>query len=467
MTGTERAAKIFSRIDELASVTEVPGSITRIFGTAAFLEGAGKVLGWMREAGLEARIDAIGNVRGILRSANDGAKTFVIASHIDTVRNAGRFDGPLGVLAGLDLLEELIRKGQPVPFHIELIAFSDEEGVRFHTTYLGSKVVAGGFAEETLERKDAAGISLREAIEQMDRAVMGESDELSGHGKDRPADHGHKRTADPALKPAADQALDHRADRALNRPGDLMDRLRREAIAPGNWLGYFELHIEQGPVLYERKIPVALVKAIAGQLRAEIIFRGEAGHAGTVPMKMRSDALCAASEFVLELEKMARTSEHGLIATVGKLQIENAAGNTIPGRLVCSLDMRCADESVLSFSYKKIRQICQEIANQRNIVLEWNLMQESGTVVCDTAMNDLLAEAIRGAGYEVLELVSGAGHDAVPISVVSPVCMLFLRCYKGISHNPLENVEREDLAAAIAVMDRVINQLIELWKYQH
>ena len=426
-TTTERAAKIFSRIGELASVTEVPGTVTRIFGTPAFLEGAGKVLQWMQEAGLETRIDAIGNVRGVLRCRKELAKTFVIASHIDTVRNAGRFDGPLGVLAGLDLLEELIRSGQPIPFHIELIAFSDEEGVRFQTTYLGSKVVAGHFDEATLERKDAAGTSLRE--------VLGEIGGATGDGS--------------------------------GRPGDWMERLRQEAIAPENWLGYFELHIEQGPVLYERKIPVALVKAIAGQIRAEIIFRGMAGHAGTVPMDMRNDALCAASEFILEVEKMALSGGNGLLATVGKLQIENAAGNVIPGTVVCSLDLRCADESVLSFSYKKIGELGREIANRRNIVLEWNLIQELGPVISDKVLNALLAEAVRAGGYEPLELVSGAGHDAVPVSVVSPVSMLFVRCYKGISHNPLENVELEDLAAAITVTDRFIHQLIELWKYQH
>lgn len=447
-TTRARAEKIFSRIGELASVSEVPGSITRVFGTPSFLEGAAMVLRWMQEAGLESRIDAIGNVRGILRCGNATAKTFVIASHIDTVRNAGRFDGPLGVLAGLDQLEELIRSGREIPFHIELIAFSDEEGVRFQTTYLGSKVVAGHFDEATLERKDGSGVSLREVLNQL-------SDSADGTGRP-PAPPASQLLAPPASGSPAPLASSY----------EIMGRLRQEAIAPEIWLGYFELHIEQGPVLYERNIPVAIVTAIAGQMRAEIIFRGMAGHAGTVPMDMRSDALCAASEFILEVEKMALGNKEGLVATVGKLYIGDAAGNVIPGEVVCSLDMRCADEAVLSFSYKKIRQVCQEIANRRNIVLEWSLVQGSGPVGCDPRMKDLLAEAVRESGFEPVELVSGAGHDAVPVSVVSPVSMLFVRCYKGISHNPLENVELEDMAAAIAVTDRFIHQLTALWKYQ-
>ncbi|HZE86294.1 MAG TPA: M20 family metallo-hydrolase [Puia sp.] len=440
-TTTQRAEKIFSRIDELAAITEVPGGITRVFGTTEFLEGAALVLKWMREAGLEARVDAIGNVRGILRCADAGARTFVIGSHIDTVKNAGRFDGPLGVLAGLDLLEELIGSGRPAPFHIELIAFSDEEGVRYQTTYLGSKVVAGHFEEALLERKDGAGITLREALEPIHAGMP----EL------------------PAERAGATGAA--QAGGAWTSDA-IMGRLRQEALAPGSWLGYFELHIEQGPVLYERKIPVAIVTAIAGQLRAEIVFRGEAGHAGTVPMNMRRDALCAAAEFILELEKMALGSKGGIMATAGRLDIENSAGNVIPGEVICSLDLRSADQSVLDLSYKKIREVCQQIANRRNIALEWRLLQESRPVSCDPELNALLGKAVRAAGYEAVELVSGAGHDAVPLSLVSPVSMLFLRCFKGISHNPLENVELEDLAATIEVMDRFIHQLTELWKYQ-
>ncbi|HWK03949.1 MAG TPA: M20 family metallo-hydrolase [Puia sp.] len=440
----QRAEKIVRRIHELAAISEVREGITRRYGTDAYLEGANKVLYWMREAGLEARIDAIGNVRGVWRAgepvagtpelASDrselaldrpkpeaktsdrAAATLVIASHIDTVPNAGRWDGPLGVLAGLDLLENIIGMKQRAPFDIELIAFCDEEGVRYHTTYLGSKVVAGSFERELLDRKDEEGIPLSAAI---------------------------------------------------HRIGGNVAKLEEEAIAPGNWLGYFEIHIEQGPVLDEKKIPAAVVKAIAGQIRAEVVFKGVAGHAGTVPMEMRSDALCGAAEFIVELEKLALAVRHELVATVGKLQVLNPASNVIPGDVVCSVDIRSADGKVLSQAHEKIRGLCAAIGERRRIGVDWKVLQASAPVVCDTGMNELLGRSILEAGYESLQLVSGAGHDAVPVSAVSPVAMLFVRCAKGISHHPLEHVETADIAAVIAISDKFIQQLIATWKYQH
>lgn len=411
-----RAENIVSRIQELAGISETSSGITRRYGTAAFVEAGRKVMEWMRLAGLQVRVDSIGNIRGVLLSAESGARTLVIASHIDTVVNAGRWDGPLGVLMGLDLLENVAGSGKKLPFHIELIAFCDEEGVRFHTTYLGSKVVAGSFEKDVLNRKDEEGVKLEDVIR-----------ETGG---------------DP-------------------------DGLDRDAILPEKWLGYFEIHIEQGPVLYEKRIPVAPVRAIAGQMRAEVIFKGVAGHAGTVPMDMRSDALCGAAEFILAVEELARVAGDGLVATVGKVQIADAASNVIPGQVVCSVDIRSADEKVLSDGCDRVREMCESIGVRRGLEVRWKLVQQSSPVICDVRMNELLGRAIGAAGYEVLGLVSGAGHDAVPISAVAPVCMLFVRCYKGISHNPQEHVETADLPAAIAVADELIQQLSEIWKYPH
>lgn len=411
----QRAEKIVSRIHELASISEDMHGITRRYGTEAFVKAGNQVLEWMRAAGLLARIDAIGNVRGILKADDEAARTLVIASHIDTVINAGRWDGSLGVVMGLDLVENIIQEKEKLPFHIELIAFCDEEGARFHTTYLGSKVVAGSFDRGVLNRKDEEGATLEEAI----RKIGGDAAKLD-----------------------------------------------TEAIAPDKWLGYFEIHIEQGPVLYEKKIPVAPVKAIAGQIRAEAVFRGVAGHAGTVPMEMRADALCGASEFILEVERLVLAAGGALVATVGKLQIVNPASNVIPGEVTCSVDIRSADAQVLSRSHEKIRVLCAEIGKHRSIVTEWRILQESLPVTVDHRMNALLEQSILEAGYETLPLVSGAGHDAVPVSAVSPVCMLFVRCFKGISHHPLEDVETEDIAAAIAVTGNFIHQLTEIWKYQ-
>ncbi|WP_216690006.1 allantoate amidohydrolase [Hymenobacter siberiensis] len=405
---TARAEQIMRRIQELAAISEDADSVTRTFGTPAFLEGRALVQSWFEAAGLPTRVDGIGNLRARLESPNRDAKTFVLASHIDTVVNAGKFDGPLGVLMGLDLLENLIAQKAELPFHIELIAFSDEEGVRFHTTYLGSQVVAGAFDHALLARCDEAGISLSQALEAM---------------------------------------------------GGNTSQLSLDAIPAAEWLGYFELHIEQGPVLWERNVPVALVTAIAGQQRVELTFTGMAGHAGTVPMAMRQDALCAAAEFVLIAEQFAQVHGRGLVATVGKLAISHAASNVIPGAVTCSLDLRSPDEQALTQAYDFLRSHAEALALQRNVKLSWQLIQHTAPVACDSALNSLLARAIAETGYETIALVSGAGHDAVPVSFVAPATMLFIRCYKGISHNPLEDVELLDLAAAIAVADRFVSEL--------
>lgn len=409
-TELQRADKVLHRINELAFVSEDEGCITRTYGTPAFIEGKNKVEQWMKDAGLQTSTDNIGNIRGKLWSENSQAKTFVIASHIDTIINAGRFDGPMGVLMGLDLIEQLVQSKTVLPFHIELIGFCDEEGCRFHTTYLGSKTVAGSFDKAMLEIKDAKGISLQKAIRET---------------------------------------------------GGDVNNLSKDAIAKEEWLGYFEIHIEQGPVLYERNIPVGLVTAIAGQRRAGMVFNGEAGHAGTVPMDMRKDALACAAEFILETEKFGNSHKENLVATIGKLHIVNAASNVIPGEVITSLDIRSADENTLSSSYQAIKKIAEDICRKRDIVLEWNLIQQTKPVTCSKEMNGMLASSITQSGYELVQLVSGAGHDAVPVSEVSPVAMLFVRCFKGISHNPEENVELKDMAAAIKVSDNFIARLVE------
>lgn len=409
----QRAEKIMARINELASISEDAVGITRTFGTRQFMKGSKRVSSWMEQAELETRVDNIGNVRGRLVSNRPRAKTFVIASHIDTVINAGKFDGPMGVLMGLDLMEQLKQTKAALPFNIELIAFSDEEGVRFHTTYLGSKVAAGSFDESLLQREDAAGVSLREAIQL-----------INGNIK----------------------------------------KLQEDAIAKEEWLGYFEIHIEQGPVLYELDIPVAVVTDIAGQNRVEIIFKGIAGHAGTIPMNKRADALCCAAEFILETEKLAHGNKDKIVATVGKLNIPNSASNVIPGEVVCTLDVRSASEEQLSFSCQSLRNICNEITEKRKMTFDWNLIQGTKPVACNKELSKTLAEAITASGYEVVNLVSGAGHDAVAISEVAPVSMLFVKCFKGISHNPLENVEIKDIAAAIKVSDNFIQHLINKHK---
>ena len=431
-----RAEHIISRIHRLAAISEDEKGITRRYGTPAAIEAGHLVIEWMQAAGLQTRTDAIGNIRGRWPATDPAAKTLVIASHLDTVVNAGRWDGPLGVLTGLDILEALIRQNKRLPFHIELIAFCDEEGVRFHTTYLGSKTLAGSLDPATLQRTDEQGITLEQAI----RAIGGNPDSLA-----------------------------------------------TEALPKEKWLGYFELHIEQGPVLWERNIPVAPVTAIAGQIRVELQFTGEAGHAGTVPPAMRHDALCAAAEFILGAESLARASNPSqpaattsasaaaasasavtvtaagpFLATVGKLHIPNPASNVIPGETTLSLDIRSADAATLESAHQQLHTFAEALAKRRGLTLAWNIIQSADPVTCDKNMTRLLTDTIRAAGYEPLPLVSGAGHDAVPIAAIAPVSMLFVRCYKGISHNPQENVETEDLAAAITVAENFILNLSEI-----
>lgn len=408
-----RANDILARIQELACISEDTHCITRTFGSPAFISGCSRVLSWMQEAGLDARIDNIGNVRGRWNSQQPNAKTLVIGSHIDTVRNAGRFDGPLGVIMGIDLISYLRQENIQLPFNIELIAFSDEEGVRFHTTYLGSNTVAGSFDPSLLDKTDDTGITLREAIK-----TMG---------------------GDPVL-------------------------LATDAIPKGEWLGYFEIHIEQGPVLYEEKIPVAIVQSIAGQQRVRVKFNGVSGHAGTVPMEMRQDALCAAAEFILATERYALHQKDALLATVGTLQITDAASNVIPGEVTCTLDIRSPEQTILKKARKSLKEIAAQICDERQLTADWDIIQKTKPVACDTALSHLLAQAVSAAGYNVRNLHSGAGHDAVTIAPVAPVCMLFVRCYKGISHQPLENVEVADIAATVRVADHFIHRLTEVYK---
>ncbi|MGI4740459.1 MAG: Zn-dependent hydrolase [Janthinobacterium lividum] len=410
-----RTAHILQRIEALAAISEdaTGATVTRRFGTPAFVRGRDLVQRWFEAAGLATRLDGIGNLRGRLASQRPGAKTFVLASHIDTVVNAGKYDGPLGVLMGLSLVESLIQQEIALPFNLELIAFSDEEGVRFHTTYLGSKVVTGAFEPALLHKTDADGITLAQAIADM---------------------------------------------------GGNAAQLATDALPAEEWLGYFELHIEQGPVLWENKVPIALVTAIAGQQRVELTWQGMAGHAGTVPMPMRQDALAAAAEFVLAAESLALGHGRGLVATVGQLRIPYAASNVIPGQVVHSLDLRSPDAGQLAAAYADLQAQAEAIAARRGLGLDWQLVQYTAPVACDRELNRLLGQAIAASGYEVDGLVSGAGHDAVPASAVAPATMAFIRCYKGISHNPLENVEAADVAAALAVAERFLSALLQ--KYE-
>ncbi len=405
--GVGSAREVMRRCDILGDISEEPERLTRRFATEPMRRANEAVAGWMRAAGMSVRQDAIGNLVARFEASVPDAKTLLLGSHLDSVRDAGKYDGPLGVLVALAAIERLAARGERLPYAVELYAFADEEGLRYHTAYLGSSVVAGSFDPALLARADADGIPMADAI----RAFGG----------------------DP-------------------------DRLAESARRRDDLLGYCEVHIEQGPVLEQRGFPVGVVSAIQGQSRIAITFSGEAGHAGTVPIALRRDALCAASELVLAVEAYAR-NQHGAVATVGQMDVAPGASNVIPGRVTLSLDVRHPDDAVREDLCGSLERSAHEIAASRGITLVWSLLQANPAVVCAQRLADLLSQAVESAGYEPLALPSGAGHDGVVISTMTEIAMLFVRCQQGISHSPLESVDEEDVAVAIDVLERFMGLL--------
>jgi allantoate deiminase len=398
---------IMERAETLGCLSEEPDRLTRRFATPAMQQATETVAGWMRAAGLIVRRDNAGNLIGRYAAAHEPAPTLLLGSHLDSVRDAGKYDGPLGVLVALAAVERLAARDVRLPFAVEVLAFADEEGLRYHTAYLGSKVVAGSFDPAYLDLQDADGIPMAAAI----RAAGGDPDELTGDA--RPAD-------------------------------DL--------------IGYCEVHIEQGPVLEARDLPVGVVSAIAGQSRIAVAFQGQAGHAGTVPMARRYDALAAAARFVLAVEALARSTE-GLVATVGQLVVEPGASNVIPGHVALSLDVRHAQDDVRRVACEHLADEAARIGDTRVVPAAWTLLQDNAAVACDPRLSALLEAAIADLGYPVLRLPSGAGHDAVPMSDLTPVAMLFVRCRGGVSHHPAESVRADDVAVALAVLERFLDRL--------
>jgi len=403
-TSQERAARIMERCDRLARESAEAGKITRLYGTPELRAARDLLDSWMRAAGMTTRTDQIGNLTG--RYGADPAvanpKTLIIGGHWDSVRDAGRYDGTLGVLSGIAAVEGLHNAGARLDAAIEVMAFADEEGVRFHTALLGSSPVAGGFDPAWLTMTDDAGITLGEAI----RAFGGDPEAI---------------------------------------PGD--------ARGPDDLLGFIEVHIEQGPVLQERDVPVGVVTGITGSARAEIVFSGMAGHAGTIPMSSRRDALTGSAEFILAVERVGRSVE-GLVATVGKLDAEPGASNVVAGRTAQTLDLRHPDPGVRDRAVAELKAVVDEIGSRRSLEWTWHDSPCFAETPSDPALTGTLREAIEHEGIPVVELFSGAGHDAVTMAAITPVTMLFVRCKDGISHNPAESITVEDVAVALAVLDR-------------
>ena len=395
------------RLEHLAGFTEEPGVLTRTYLSAPHRAAADCVAGWMREAGMAVHLDAVGSVVGRYEAATPGAKALVLGSHIDTVRNAGKYDGNFGVVAAIGAVEALHRQGRRLPFAIEVFAFGDEEGVRFPGTLRGSLALAGTLPPEALEVKDRNGVSVREAL-----IAFG---------------------ADPdALPAAARQAED--------------------------LIGYAELHIEQGPVLEAENLAVGVVTAIAAAKRFAFRLEGMAGHAGTVPMGLRADSLAAAAEIMLAVERRCQGHD-GLVGTVGVIEALPGATNVIPGKTNFTLDLRAGTAEVRDAAAADILAEAAAIAARRGITLSHELQHRHDGCQSAAWMMEAWGQALADLGLPVRHLPSGAGHDAMAVATLTDVSMLFVRCKGGISHNPRESITAEDagtaIAATLAFLDRV------------
>ena len=398
-----RAQEVLARCESLARFTEDPPRICRTFLSAPMRDCYRQVERWMCALGLEVRTDAAGNLRGVYPGAEGPKRRVILGSHLDTVPDAGAYDGILGVMLALGLIASL--EGRRLPFAIEVVGFSEEEGVRFGVPFIGSRALVGRLDEGLLKRCDANGISVREAI--------------SAFGLD---------LAIP--------------DAALN----------------DGVLGYVEFHIEQGPVLESRGLPLGIVEAIAGQTRMELFFSGAANHAGTTPMSLRRDALVAAAEWAVAVEKEAQETA-GLAATVGVLEAKPGAINIIAGQCRATLDVRHGSDAQRELSVKNILLRAQEIAERRHVTLTSTTTLVQPATEMDSFLSHEIETAVSRSGVTPHIMVSGAGHDAMILAEKVPAAMIFLRSPGGISHNPKESVLVEDVAKALECGLHLLDQL--------
>lgn len=400
--------RAMAMLDALARHSDEPGRLTRLYLSKAHRAAAEETLGLMQQAGLRSHIDTLGSVVGRLEGANPDAPALLIGSHIDTVIDAGRYDGTLGVVLGIVAVEALREAGIVPSCPIEVIAFGDEENARFPTNLSSSYALSGNYRSEWLDGVDQDGVTLRDA--------------LTGFG------------GDPA-------------------------RIGEIARDPRRYRGYLEVHIEQGPQLEAEGLPVGLVSAINGVSRARMSVIGEAGHAGTVPMTMRRDALAAAAEMIGAVERTGAIRED-TVATVGVAKVQPGAINVIPARVDLTLDARSPDDAVRHAMVADILAECEAIAEKRGVTLSVEPFMDSPATPMDRALIGLLEESVREMGLPARHLASGAGHDAVAMAALCPVAMLFVRCKGGISHNPAESITVEDADVAARVLIETVRKIV-------
>ena len=404
---SDAAALVMARCEALGSLSQNPSCLDRRYLTEQHKLANQLTSGWMIEAGMTTWQDSVGNIWGRYTSAVPNAPRLIIGSHLDTVPNGGKYDGMLGVVAPVTLMAMFSGEGRQFPFHIDIVGFCDEEGTRFGTTLLGSRALTGKWQDEWRRLKDEDGISLEDAMKHF--------------------------------------GLD-------------FDAINSATIAQTDLLGYLELHIEQGPVLEQENLPVGVVNAIAGAKRFSLTVTGMAGHAGTVPMSMRHDALCASAEMILAVESISQ-QRPGVVATVGKIENAPNGVNVISGRCQFSLDIRSEEDTLREAALAEILQKINDIAVLRNVELKIEQTHSAPAVHCDSALQNTLLKGVTEAGIEPKVLASGAGHDAMAMAEICPVAMLFTRCKGGISHHPAESITTEDVAASLAVMHHSLSTL--------
>jgi allantoate deiminase len=397
-------ARAEAMLSELATISSEPQRLIRLYLSPEHRRACDLIAGWMREAGMTVSEDALGTLRGHWRP--EKKRRLLIGSHIDTVIDAGKYDGPLGVVTGILAVRELAARGADLPFGIDVLAFGDEEGSRFRTTLAGSSACAGVFDRASLGFPDRNGITLGDA--------------LKAYGKK-------------------------------------LDDIAAAAYNPAEVVGYVEVHIEQGPVLEASNLPLGVVTGIVGQSRMRVVVLGDAGHAGTVPMRMRHDALAGAAELMLDIERTALEHEDdGMVATVGRIEASPGATNVIPGRVGFSLEFRSSTDAKRKAAIDQVRQDAQRMGVRRRLEFAFEPFHETSTTACTPHLQDLFADAIVSLGYEPIRLPSGAGHDAQVMARLCPMAMLFVRCKGGVSHNPAEFASEPDMGLAVAALTRFI-----------
>lgn len=395
----EHADWVMQACQELGQVSQSKDYLDRRYLSVEHKIANELVATWMQQAHMHTWQDGVGNLWGQYKSATPDAKTLLFGSHLDTVVNGGKYDGMLGVLLPIALINFLHNSHYQFPFHISVVGFCDEEGTRFGSTLLGSRALTGKWQKQWEHLADEDGISLRQAMHEF--------------------------------------GLDF----------DLVESCK---VDPNSLVAYLEVHIEQGPVLEANNLAVGVVNAIAGAKRLSVAVTGMAGHAGTVPMQNRNDALAGVAQMILAVEQQAKQAE--VVATVGQIVNRPNAVNVIAGYTEFSIDVRSESDDKRDNCLQLIIDSITLIAAKRSLKIDIAVTHEAPAVHCEPSLINALKQAMAKTGMSPFELLSGAGHDAMAMADICPVAMLFTRCEKGISHNPKEAIITEDIASTLRTL---------------